>query len=171
MQTNSNRCTELHAFERTAVTERAFFVAETVSLYRVSDISVYSGYIFSIKLADIDKAVLLHFCGDLERPYFVIIYISTLYKRTVLLLYHFRGGEATPSFCILLTTKQLESRPVPGLHKLRICALSKISIADPAPQSKLRELHRKGLLLLLCALTSKINSLFLEVKCLMMSTS
>ena len=53
MQTNSNRCTELHAFERTTVTERAFFVAETVSLYRVSDISVYSGYIFSIKLGDI----------------------------------------------------------------------------------------------------------------------
>ena len=43
MQTNNRRCTELHAFERTAVAEIAVFVAETVPLYRVSDISAYSG--------------------------------------------------------------------------------------------------------------------------------
>ena len=43
MQANDHSCTELDAFERTTVTEIAVFVAETVSLYRVSIISAYSG--------------------------------------------------------------------------------------------------------------------------------
>ena len=43
MQANSHRCTELHAFERTAVAERAVFDAERVPLYRVLDISAHSG--------------------------------------------------------------------------------------------------------------------------------